>query len=87
MSKQVNYRQCRLRRGNQFTTSWLPERFAVVGKVLQWKGLGDWEDGWVVLEAGAALVEEADLPDFHRDRKRYRRNTGDSMPRREGQGT
>ena len=37
--------QCRLSRGPERTVAWLPEKKAVVGKVLRIDGLGD---GWRV---------------------------------------
>lgn len=57
----MNYCQCKLRKNNVFTTSWLPQKFAVVGETVKLKNNGVWSDGWLVESAGepldAALVE------------------------------
>jgi hypothetical protein len=45
-----NHVQCKLRRVNGvITTSWLPQKYAVVGKFLKLKNdEGEWENGWEV---------------------------------------
>lgn len=42
--------QCRLRRGDEVQTSWLPRRFAKVGKALVLEEGGKWLGGWRVEE-------------------------------------
>lgn len=45
-----SYAQCELVRGNEKQTSWIPSRFAVLGKVLRLRDEGGaWEDGWKIL--------------------------------------
>lgn len=66
----TEYRQCFLRNGNRFQTTWLPDKFAVLGKVLKLKDLGVWENGWIVDRVGAELVPGARLPDAHKWHKR-----------------
>jgi len=86
MGRAIFYRQCRLVKklqvGTCHQTSWLPEPFAVVGKVLKLKSTeGKWEEGWVV-EAVSQHRRSGDLlPDLHREIKAHRRATGDSMPK------
>lgn len=47
------YRQCSLRKGNVQQISYIPEKFAIVGKILKLKQDDDtWEDGWEVRSAG-----------------------------------
>jgi len=75
------YRQCNLRNGNSHTTSWLPEEYAVKGKVLKLKKDDEsWEDGWIVESAGDKIDEKC-LPDFHREIKAHKKRTGDSLPK------
>lgn len=51
--KQPMMVQCRLRRRNTWTVSWIPEQFAHKGKVLKLKSdNGEWVDGWIVESAG-----------------------------------
>jgi len=41
--------------GKKIKTSWIPEKFAIVGKVLKLKENGEWEDGWEVFKVGTRL--------------------------------
>jgi len=43
------HRQCQLRRGNEHLTTWLPEKFAVKGHIVNLKNEGNWIDGWEVV--------------------------------------
>jgi len=54
-------KQCILRRGDAVMTSWIPERYAVKGKVLKLKDRETkvWRDGWVVESVG--LVEDYEV--------------------------
>lgn len=73
------YQQCRLRRGNTYTVSWIPAQFAVVGKVLKLKDNNDvWVDGWIVESAGAVVDY---LPDTHNAGRDHRDRTGDNLPK------
>jgi hypothetical protein len=81
MAKETFYRQCALRNGNRTTLSWIPERFAVPGKVLRLQRHdGAWDHGWVV-EAAYSRCAEDQLLDPHRAIRRHRRNTGDDLPK------
>ena len=41
------------------TTSWLPSRFAVLGKVLRLQdNEGNWEDGWHVVHVSTHCIDE-----------------------------
>jgi hypothetical protein len=75
------YRQCLLQKQHENVTleqqCWLPERYAVVGKVLRLKEDG-WQGGWLVKEAWPTRRAEEQLPDPHNDIKQHRRRTGDS---------
>lgn len=63
-------------------TSWIPERFAVVGKVLKLKNSdGEWDDGWVVTLASKTRIADESLPDYHDEIKGHRKATGDSQPK------
>jgi hypothetical protein len=59
------YRQCKLRKGNSFQTSWLPDCFAKLGKVLRLRDQDKkWDDGWVVIEVGQVQTEWEALDDI-----------------------
>lgn len=83
--KDTPYKQCLLHKrdgdGVLVDHSWIPAKFAVVGKVLKLKLGGVWVDGWVVVEVWPLVRTEEYLPDPHREIKSHRRNTGDSLPR------
>jgi hypothetical protein len=76
------HRQCKLRKGNQLMWSWLPSKYAKVGKVLDLKDDGEWERGWTVEEVwGEArsldVLARADLWRHHRDGTDARRDGED----------
>lgn len=65
--------------GHLTQVSYIPEKFAVVGKILQLKNDDDtWTDGWRVISAGAL---NEDPPDAHAAIKQHRKATGDSAPK------
>jgi hypothetical protein len=80
--KKPQFRQCVLHRltgeGEAIITSYLPEKYAVVNKVVKLKGNQSWTDGWVVKSAGE-LVDEP--PDYRKAIRRHRKNTGDDTPK------
>ncbi|TWU46489.1 hypothetical protein [Rubripirellula reticaptiva] len=86
MSRNVRYVQCAMRRniarGSVRTTSYIPQEFAKVGRVLRLKDdkVG-WVDGWVVECVGDSIVEGDQIPDSHKAIKNHRKLTGDSAPR------
>ena len=56
MKKNTRFCQCKLakpitERATEIQVSWIPERYAVVNKVLSLKMDGKWADDWTVLEA------------------------------------
>lgn len=81
------YRQCLLRKRiddvtTQTQVTWLPNRYAVQGRILKLRNPdGIWVDGWVVKVAGADSVPESRLPDAHAAIRSHRSRTGDSQPR------
>lgn len=68
MSKKPLYKQCRLVKNTDVgcveQTSWIPEQFAIKGKVIKIRDVdsGAWEDGWVVKSFGqnAQTTEQID---------------------------
>ena len=73
------YRQCVLQKQNLEQVSFIPSKFAVVGKVIKIKDSNDnWDDGWVVMYAGQE-VDEKSVPDSHDAIKAHRKKTGDAM--------
>jgi len=53
-NKSMTYCQCKLRKGDITTTTWIPEKYAIKGKYI--KLLDD--NGWEVLEVGIPMGEE-----------------------------
>lgn len=81
--KKSFYRQCRLTKTVGVATcvmvSWIPDRFAMVNKVLRLRDEDKvWDDGWVVRVVGSGRRHEDDLPDFHELSKAHLRATGDA---------
>lgn len=73
-----HYVQCKLQKGNTHQTSWIPKEHASLNTVLKLRENGVWEDGWVVVFAGA---ERDTPPDWRRSTRKHRDNTGDSLPK------
>jgi len=46
----MNHYQCKLKKGNTFTTSWIPEKYAKKGKFIRLK-----EDEWEVIHVGSMM--------------------------------
>ncbi len=65
-------------------TSWIPEKFAEVGKVLKLKEDGVWIDGFVVEFAGEDAIDEP--PDPRKVIRGHRGRTGDSLPKEKNNG-
>lgn len=83
MAKQVFYRQCRLVKrtatGELQQVSWIPDRYAVAGKVVKLREEdGTWDDGWVVRSAGTNRLAADQVPDYHEMSKAHLRASGDA---------
>ena len=65
-----NHVQCSLRKESRHTVAWIPERYAIVGKVVK---LLD-EDGWEVIEAYNRMAS-AYVNERSQDHKRHRKAT------------
>ena len=57
-------RQCKLHKkagdgSYREQTSWIPERFAKIGKILKLRESGVWDDGWGVVSVGGRETAEA----------------------------
>lgn len=59
------YTQCNLVKGNLSQVAWIPKPFAKLGKVLQLKVDGAWDQGWTVTDVYTTASEEfVDLVNF-----------------------
>jgi hypothetical protein len=77
----VKYRQCKLQKGNSYQMSWIPEKFANIGKTVKLRDAdGSWDDGWLVKEAFSVRTD-SEIVDSHDAIKRHRKATGDSLPK------
>lgn len=83
MARVVFYRHCRLVKPvgtcEKVVVSWIPEKFAEVGRVVKLKDDDKtWEDGWVVREVWSSRLPADQVPDFHELSKAHLRATGDA---------
>ncbi len=69
------YRQVKLKKDCWESTCWIPERFAVVGKLLGIKSSGVWVEGWIVSEIYSRLDEKTVLS--NQDQYRHHREVTD----------
>lgn len=74
------YNQCRLKRGNLTTVTWIPEKYAKVGCYISLKENDKWSDAWLVDYVNHQKTDSP--PDWRKLIKQHRKNTGDSMPKR-----
>lgn len=85
MAKNTNYRQCRLSKktqnGEMIQTSWIPDQFAKLGKVIKIRQSDVWSNGWIVKQVSETCLPESNLPNFHKEIKGHRKTTGDSLPK------
>ena len=72
MAKPVQYVQCILKKGKTTQTSWIPEKYAVVGKYLELHDGDIWKNGWQVKSIGAKVSKEA-VDVLEQDYKRTRK--------------
>ena len=72
MSKQTHYVQCILKKDNSIQTSWIPDSYAVVGKLLKLLENGIWINGWQVMSKGVR-VSKSSLEILSQDHKRTRK--------------
>ena len=85
MAKQIKYVQCTMKRtlenGSEYTTSYIPQKFAKRGRILKLKNdVDQWVDDWVVETVGHTIVDAADA-DYRKAIRQHRKATGDSQPR------
>lgn len=77
--KNMLYKQCKLRHGeNLYTTSWIPEKFAVEGKLLSIRDDQKHWSNWTVIFVGSAQEDPPDVRDLI---KGHRKMTGDDTPK------
>jgi len=83
------FRQCILQKGNTTKVTWLPEKYAKVGKILELKVFlanddsesdcilkdGGWEDGWKVAKVGTIRLTKEENSSISRDYRYHRKRT------------
>ena len=55
MSKNINYKQCLLKRKNETDIVFLPEKFAEIGKIIKTNKTGN---GWVIIWVEGEKVDK-----------------------------
>ena len=74
-NKMGNMIQCRLRKDSSRTTSWIPERGAKVGMVVELKSPNGHKDaGWEVVSVGGKM-DEKDLHDINKMHRTHRQGS------------
>lgn len=62
------YRQCVLKKDNEnYTVSWIPDKYAKRGKYLKLLENGKWDNGWKVM----AVYDKATSSEVDRDSRKY----------------
>jgi len=69
------YRQCFLVLGDKKTVSWIPEKFAKIGKYLKLKNSeGSWINGWLIKSVNGRMTED-EMRTASRSHKGHRSRT------------
>ena len=73
-NKDETYVQCKLRQGNRGDYSWIPKKFAVVGKAIRFKDQPADTPDWIVAETWAekSAVEVHAMSQYY---KKHRKGT------------
>lgn len=77
MSKPYMMVQCVLERHNTQLVSWIPERFAVQGKILKIKTCEGWSNGWSVKTVYGCSKKSVDEVDRMNTDYRHQREASD----------
>ena len=59
MSIKIHYIQCILKKEKNLQTSWLPEKYAHIGKNLKLLENDEWQDGWQVISRGVRISKDS----------------------------
>lgn len=70
------YVQCELRKEGRVEVSYIPQKFAQTGRILELKNNGTWENGWVVASVYGPPRSDEDVL-ANRDNYKYHRNNTD----------
>lgn len=75
---EVMYKQCYMEKqvsdtGKICRTSWIPERFAVVGLVVKLKDNNNWTDGWEIISASEKAETEKTVMGYSRAHLKQRK--------------
>ena len=77
----MKFRQCIMERTingqNQITTSWLPEKYAILNKIVKLKNRAteEWSDGWIVKNVSSMFQEKEEVIERSRDYDRQRKHS------------
>lgn len=68
------YKQCTLKKGMVVYKAWIPQQFAVRGKLIQIKNeLGNWGSTWEVVSTGEMALSGSYVRELERDYLHQRR--------------
>jgi len=70
--KDYEMKQCKLRRGDVITTTWIPIKFAIKGKFLKLKDEGIWTNGWQVISVYGPTKLYSDVKERSQEYKHNR---------------
>jgi len=60
-TKNEFYRQCKLEKSKEITTSWIPEKFAKKGRIIKIREnkQSPWNNGWTITSVGTRMNRES----------------------------
>ena len=66
---------------SKFRITWIPKKFAIIGKFLELQDNGVWENGWEVIQVGASKGSE-EVHVRSRDHKKQRKASDRERPKK-----
>ena len=74
MGKKAEFHvQCKLQKGDQFQTSWIPVKY-VDCETIRLKEGDTWEDGWKIIETGTMIPSDR-ITEMQKRHKNHRKAT------------
>jgi hypothetical protein len=67
-------KQCSLKNGNKHMNSYIPIKYAEMGRILELKNNGVWENGWEVIGVPEQMVSDEFLLVKNMERKTVKRS-------------
>jgi hypothetical protein len=69
--KEVEYRQCSMKRENSTQVAWIPTKYAKIGMILEIEGI----EGWEVISAGQTVLDGRAVKVLEKSARNHRKHS------------